>query len=267
MKKNLINVVSNTNFETRKVKTELIEKLQERGFKVAKGFDHEAELTISIGGDGAFLKAVHNNRFPKMPIVGVNTGTLGFFQEISPEDIDEFLDCYETGKYKTEEISMVRADIYTKGKKFTVHAINEIILKGRNSKVIQMDVLIDNNHLQSFAGDGVMVSSPVGSTAYNFSLGGAIVYTSLHSLQLTPIAPLNSRAYRSLKSSLVVPGDIKILLKPTSRYKNHSLLVIDGQEKEYWDLIKVELTISNKWIKRLLFKKDFYWHNLKDKFL
>lgn len=112
-----------------------------------------------------------------------------------------------------------------------------------------------------------MVSSPVGSTAYNFSLGGAIVYTSLHSLQLTPIAPLNSRAYRSLKSSLVVPGDIKILLKPTSRYKNHSLLVIDGQEKEYWDLIKVELTMSNKWIKRLLFKNNFYWHNLKDKFL
>lgn len=267
MKENLINVVANTNFETRKVKAELLEKLQKNGYTVSENFDHEAELTISIGGDGAFLKAVHNNRFPKMPIVGINTGTLGFFQEIRPEDLDEFIDLYKAKKYEIEEISMVKADAYTKNRKFTLHAINEIVLKGQNSKVIQMEVFVDGNHLQNFAGDGVMVSSPVGSTAYNFSLDGAIVYTSLHSLQLTPIAPLNSRAYRSLKSSLVVPGNTKLLFKPAPRYKNTSLIVVDGMEREYWDLIKVEVTMSNKWIKRLLFKKDFYWHNLKDKFL
>ncbi|NLW41645.1 MAG: NAD(+)/NADH kinase [Tissierellia bacterium] len=267
MKKKLINVVSNTNYETRKVRSDLIDKLNERGYSISKGFDHDAELTISIGGDGAFLKAVHNNRFPKMPIMGINTGTLGFFQEISPEDMDKFLDKYDSGDYRIEEISMVKGEIYTKNRKFTVHAVNEIILKGKNSKVIQMDVLIDGNHLQSFAGDGIMVSSPVGSTAYNFSLGGSIVYTTLHSLQLTPIAPLNSTAYRSLKSSLIVPGSTRIMLDPPPRYKNSSLLVVDGEEMEYWDLEKVELTMSNKWIKRLLFNKDFYWHNLKDKFL
>lgn len=267
MKKNLINVVYNTNYETRKVKNELIKKLNQRGYKVSKRFDHDAELTISIGGDGAFLKAIHNNRFPKMPLVGINTGHLGFFQEISPDEMDEFLDRYEAGDYKIEEISMVRADIYTKNRKFTLHAVNEIIIKGKHSKIIQMDVYIDDNHLQKFAGDGVMVSSPVGSTAYNFSLGGSIVHTSLHSLQLTPIAPLNSRAYRSLKSSLIVSGDTKIKLDPQSRYKNSTIIVVDGDEKEYWDLMKVEITMSNKWIKRILFKKDFYWHNLKDKFL
>lgn len=267
MKDNLINVVSNTNFETRKVKAELIEKLEERGFIVTSEFDHDAELTISIGGDGAFLKAVHYNRFPKMPIVGVNTGTLGFFQEIDPDHLDEFLDLYEEGRYEEEEISMVRADVYTKNRKFTLHAVNEVILKGKGSKVVQMEVHIDGNHLQNFAGDGVMVSTPTGSTAYNFSLDGAIVYPTLHSLQLTPMAPLNSRAYRSLKSSLIVPGKTKILLTPAVRYKNGTIFVVDGEEKEYWDLIKIEITMSNKWIKRLTFKKDFYWHNLKDKFL
>ncbi len=267
MKKNLINVVSNTNFETRRVKAELIEKLHSRGFNVSKGFDNDAELTISIGGDGAFLKAVHNNRFPKMPIVGINTGTLGFFQEIDPDKMDEYLDLYEKKEYEVEETPLLKAEVFTKNKKFILYSVNEIVLKGRNSKIIQMDVLIDGNHLQSFAGDGMMVSSPLGSTAYNFSLGGAIIYSNLSSLQLTPIAPLNSKAYRSLSSSLVVPGDIKILLKPTSRYKNHSLIVVDGTEKEYWDLLKVEITMSHKRIKRILFKKDFYWHNLKDKFL
>lgn len=267
MKKNLINVVNNTNYETRKVKNLLVKKLNKRGYKVSKHFDHQAELTISIGGDGAFLKAIHNNRFPKMPIVGINTGTLGFFQEISPDEIDEFLDNYEKGNYRVEELPMIKTSIFTKNRKFTLYALNEIILKGKHSKIIQLDVYIDGSHLQRFAGDGLLVSSPVGSTAYNFSLGGSIVYTSLHSLQLTPIAPLNSKAYRSLKSSLVVPDDTTILFDLKPRYKNGSLIVVDGDEREYWDLLKVEVTLSNKWIKRLVFKEDFYWHNLKDKFL
>lgn len=267
MKENLINIVANTNFETRKVKFELEKKLEERGYKVAKDFDQEAALTISIGGDGAFLKAVHNNRFPKMPIVGINTGTLGFFQEISPDEIDDFLNLYQKRQFEEENIALIRADVYTKNRKFTLHAVNEVILKGKSSKVVQMDVYIDENHLQNFAGDGVMISTPVGSTAYNFSLGGSIVYTSLNSLQLTPIAPLNSRAYRSLKSSIIVPGETKMLLTPSPRYKNGTIFVVDGNEKEYWDLVKIEITMSKKLIRRLIFKKDFYWHNLKDKFL
>ncbi|MDO5028009.1 MAG: NAD(+)/NADH kinase [Bacillota bacterium] len=267
MKKNLINIVSNTNFETRKVKENVEEKLIERNFKISKTFDHEAELTISIGGDGAFLKAIHNNRFPRMPIVGINTGTLGFFQEINPNKIDEFLDLYEAKDYCEEASYMLRADVYTKNRKFTLHAINEVILKGKDSKIIQMAVEIDQNHLENFAGDGILVSTPVGSTAYNFSLGGAIVYSTLESLQMTPMAPLNSRAYRSLKSPIIVPGQTKISLKPTSRYRNSSIIVVDGSEKEFWDLLKLDITMSNKYIRRLIFKKDFYWQNLKDKFL
>lgn len=267
MKKKLINIVANTNFETRKVRQDLEDKLIARDYKISKVFDHDAELTISIGGDGAFLKAIHNNRFPRMPIVGINTGTLGFFQEISPDEIDEFLDLYEKRDYYEEQSYMLRADIYTKNRKFTLHAINEVILKGKDSKIIQMVVEIDENHLQNFAGDGIMVSTPVGSTAYNFSLGGAIVYSTLESLQMTPIAPLNSRAYRSLKSPIIVPGQTKISLQPTARYRNGSLFVVDGSEKEFWDLLRVDITMSNKYIRRLVFKKDFYWHNLRDKFL
>ena len=108
MKKKLINIVANTNFETRKVRQDLEDKLIERDYKVSQVFDHDAELTISIGGDGAFLKAIHNNRFPRMPIVGINTGTLGFFQEISPDEIDEFLDLYEKKAYYEEQSYMLR---------------------------------------------------------------------------------------------------------------------------------------------------------------
>lgn len=267
MKEKLINVVSNKNNKTRRVKKDLFEKLESRGYKISQEFDHDAELTISLGGDGSFIKTVQLNHFPKTPIVGINTGTLGFFQEIDPNKIDDFLDLYEQGKYHTEEDKLIRVKIFTKNKLFTEHVINEVVLKGKNSKIVQMQVYINEHHLQIFAGDGMMVSSPIGSTAYNMSVGGSIVYTTLESMQITPIAPIHSSAYRSLLSSLVVDGNTKITLKPTSRYTNGCIVLIDGYEKEYWNLQKVEITLSDKYVKRLVFKEDFYWQNLKDKFI
>ena len=268
MQKNkIINVVSNSNFESRKVRADLMENLKKRGYEVAKQFNQMASLTISIGGDGAFLKAIHKNNMPTMPLVGINTGHLGFFQEINPKEIKEFLDSYEAGNYEVEEMPLVYAEVITKNRKFILYALNEIVLKGKASKIIQMDVFIERNHLQKFVGDGIIISTPVGSTAYNYSLGGAIVYPTLESLQIMPIAAINSSAYRSLGSSVLVPGDTIITLKPEARYKNHSIIVVDGEEHEYNDLYKVEFKIAPKKITRLVFKKDFYWNNLKDKFL
>ena len=262
-----INVVSNRSYETRQVRRRLIDELNRRGYHVPKKFDHKAELTISIGGDGAFLKAIHNNRFPKMPIVGINTGTLGFFQEIHPQELSEFLDMYEAGIYEEEKITLLEGKVFTKGRVFTLNAVNEIILKGEPSKIIQMNVFIDNNHLQRFAGDGMMVATPIGSTAYNLSLGGSIVHTGLNSMQLTPMAPINSKAYRSLQSSLVAPPDTLISLVPTRRYKDNSTVVVDGEEKSFYNMERLELTMSDHVITKLAFKKDFYWHNIKDKFI
>lgn len=263
----IINVISNSNFESRKVRSDLIDNLKKRGYEVAKQFNQQAALTISIGGDGAFLKAIHKNNMPTMPLVGINTGHLGFFQEINPQEMGKFLDDYENGNFEVDEMPLIHADVITKNRKFSLNALNEIVLKGKASKIIQMDVFIERNHLEKFVGDGLIISTPVGSTAYNYSLRGAIVYPTLESLQLTPIAAINSTAYRSLASSILVPGNTVITLKPEARYKNHSIIVVDGEEHEYNDLYKVEFKISSKKIKRLVFKKDFYWNNLKDKFL
>lgn len=262
-----INVLSNRSFETRRVRRELIEKLELRGYYVSQKFEHDSELTISIGGDGAFLKAIHSNKFPKMPLVGINTGTLGFFQEVHPREIDKFLDRYEDGQYHIESLRLLEAKVFTKGRVFTLNGVNEIILKGEPSKIIQMNVFVDNNHLQRFAGDGMMVATPIGSTAYNLSVGGSIVHSELDSMQITPMAPINSKAYRSLTSSLIAPPDTVISLVPTRRYKDESVVVVDGEEYYYYNMERVELTISDHVIKKLSFNKNFYWNNLKDKFL
>lgn len=265
--KRIINVISNTDYESRKTLQKLICKLKKAGFSPSETFDNNAELNICIGGDGAFLRAIHRSGFSEIPFVGINTGHLGFFQELLPNQIDAFILKYINKDYKIENIFMVNADICTKDKCFNLTGINEIVIKGTHSKVVHLEVFINNNHLQRFSGDGLIVSTPSGSTAYNFSSGGSIVYPSLESLQITPLSPINSSAYRSLPNSVLTPGDAIIKIKPEYRYENSILIMNDGMEFRYDNIESIDLSISNKKLYKLSFNEDSYWNNLKSKFL
>ncbi|NLY45894.1 MAG: NAD(+)/NADH kinase [Tissierella sp.] len=266
-KPRIINIISNRNFESKKTSLELNEKLTDRGFIVKDKYDYNAELNICVGGDGSFLRAVHKNRFPKIPFVGINTGHLGFFQEILPENIDDFINKYINKEYMVEEILLVDAEVCAKEKCYYLSGVNEIVVKGSRSKVIHLDVSIDGNHLENFCGDGMIISTPSGSTAYNFSVGGSIIYPSMNTLQVTPLAPISSKAYRSLLNSVVVPGDSIIKLKLENRYTNSTLIVNDGVEFKYDNIDHINFKISDKKIYKLNFNKDMYWSNLRSKFL
>lgn len=259
--------MSNRNYHSRKTASILTKKLMSKGFTVTEEYNPKAELNICIGGDGSFLRTVHRNKFHDIPYVGVNTGHLGFFQEILPDKIDEFIDAYIKKDYQVEEVLLVDAEVHTKEKTFTLTGVNEIVIKGVKSKVVHLDIFIDDSHLERFSGDGVIISTPVGSTAYNFSSGGSIVYPSLRTLQLTPLSPINSEAYRSLPNSAVIPGDLTISIRPEFRYKNSILIMKDGVEFRYDNILTINLTLSKKTIRKLVFDKDMYWNNLKSKFL
>ncbi|NLK43778.1 MAG: NAD(+)/NADH kinase [Tissierellia bacterium] len=263
----VINIISNFNAESKKISNILTKKLNDKGFYIPGKYSTEAELNVCIGGDGAFLRAIHRNGFPSIPFVGINTGHLGFFQEILPENIDEFIEKCINEDYSIEEISLVDGEICTKNKSFYLTAVNEIVVKGNKSKVVHLEIYIDGNHLERFSGDGVIISTPVGSTAYNFSSGGSIIYPSLKSLQLTPLSPISSKAYRSLPNSAIVPGHMVISIKPELRYENSILIINDGVEFKYSNIECINLKLSNKVIKKLNFDKNMYWNNLKSKFL
>lgn len=267
MDNKIINIISNKNYESRKTKKNLIYKLQEKGFLTPEKYDKNAILNICIGGDGAFLRAVHRNAFPEIPFVGINTGHLGFFQELQPNEVDRFISMYLAKAYSIEKVCMVDAKVCTKSKCYYLTGVNEIVIKGVKSKVIHIEMFIDDNHLQRFSGDGLIVSTPSGSTAYNFSAGGSIVYPSISSLQITPLAPINSSAYRSLPNSVIVAGESTIRIKPELRYENSILVVNDGMEFKYDNIEEVQLTMSDKHVNKLTFSKDTYWNNLKTKFL
>lgn len=265
--KGIINIISNRNYESRRIKEKVKDRFAEKGFVTTEDYDRNAKLNVCIGGDGAFLRAVHRNKFSQIPFVGINTGHLGFFQEISTSKINEFINDYVSGKFEIEKVCLVQADIVTKRKSFRLTAVNEIVVKAVRSKVIHLDILIDNNHLQKFCGDGIIISTPSGSTAYNFSAGGSIVYPTLEALQITPLSPINSKAYRSLSNSMVLAGNQKVTIKPELRYSNLTLIVNDGMEFSYDNIEKIDLCMSDRSINMLKFSEYSYWDNLKSKFL
>lgn len=251
-------IYSNDNDLSNKTKAILSEKLLDNGFTV--NGDENPVLIICIGGDGSFLRGVRKYNFPTTPFVGINTGTLGFYQEILLTEIDKFIDDFKNKKYINSKLSVLTANIPNSNK---IYALNEFMVKAIDPTIIHLDVYIDGNHLERFAGDGLIISTPAGSTAYNFSVGGSILYQELRGFQMAPLAPINSKAYRSLLNSVVMPETAKLTIVPDKKIQ----LVMDGITQDFHNVEEISFNIGDKYINKLVFDPEWYWLNIKDKFL
>ena len=247
-----VKIFYNNNEKSIKVYEKLAKKLEDSGFILD---NDNYDYAIAIGGDGAFLRMVRDTGFNSDALfLGVNTGTLGFAQDINTEELDELIADLKNNNYFKEEIKVVKAKIYDGDKIYELNALNEFVFRSSDFKTLKLNVEIDNEHLENFVGDGVVISTSFGSTAYNLSLGGAIVYNTFHSLQITPIAPLNSKTYRNLLGPLVLPDDKLIALIPSNM--NDLLITFDGENKVFNNISKIEVLMDNKTIK--CFRKNGY---------
>ncbi len=242
--------------------------LEDRGYEIIPEISEDADLLICIGGDGTFLSFVHKCRFPVAPIIGINTGHLGFFQEASPDNLEETIDDIEAGRYSLQTIKPVQAKIVTARNEFYRIGLNEILIRGQFSHVSQFSVSIDDTKVQDFSGDGILISTPVGSTAYNYSLDGALVSPDLDVLQLTPVAPMNTSAYRCFHSSILLPASETIKVTGIGRSTRGTIILsFDGRTHEFSNVEYVEVTQSDKEI-HLIRQKDYdYWKKLSSKLL
>lgn len=266
--KKIINIMTNEKEQSLAIAEELKHKFEALGYAPTYSLDENAVLNICIGGDGTFLRAVHKTGFSSTPFVGVNTGTLGFFQEISILEIDKFIKNFDTGDYDIEKLDLLEGRVFSKEhKQYIHHSLNEFVIRSQDTSIIHLDVFIDDNHLQTFAGDALLVSTPSGSTAYNYSAGGAVLYRSLKGYQLTPLAPINSKAYRSLLNPLVIPSDSTLTIKRRSEDKSPTLVINDGLNIVCDNFDSIKIKTSNKWINKLQFNNNWYWLNIKDKFI
>ncbi len=263
----IINVFANDTVLSKETKALLKRKLENSDFIVPEVYDPNAELIICIGGDGSFLETLHKYRFPHIPFIGINTGHLGFFQELLPEGLDEFIFRYKHGKYEIQHLKTVKAEVTVGSERFVYKGLNEILIKGEMSRAIHLNLSIGDSFIERFSGDGILVSTPAGSTAYNYSLGGSIVDPRLNLLQVTPIAPMNTTAYRSFTSSLILPPDLSIRINPEYNGERGLLIVPDGMEYLHEGSEEIYLEFSDSIVKLLRFENYDFWSKVKTKFL
>lgn len=252
---NKVKLFVNDNEKSVIVAKDLELELIKYGFKIVnKGFD----LAISVGGDGSFLRMVKDTKFNKdIYYIGVNSGTLGFLQEIDIKDTVDFVKRLNSDKYKIEEISIQETKVITEDNIYHFDSLNEIVVRNREFNTLKVPVYVDDELLENFTGDGLLISTSTGSTAYNMSFGGSIVYNTLSTLSITPIAPLNNKVFKTLINSVIVPSSKVISLVPKKDQRD-LFIQIDGVNKLIDDVIKIETKIDGKSIKCLRMN-DFHF--------
>ncbi len=252
---NKVRLFVNDNEKSKIVAKDLELELIKYGFKIVK---KNYDLAISVGGDGSFLRMVKETKFNQdIYYIGVNSGTLGFLQEIDIKDTVDFVKRLNSDEYKIEEISIQETKVITEDDIFHFDSLNEIVVRNREFNSLKVPVYVDDELLEDFSGDGLLISTSTGSTAYNMSFGGSIVYNTLSILTITPVAPLNNKVYKTLVNSVIVPGSKVITLKPTKEYKD-LFIQVDGVNKVIDNVIKVETKIDGKSIKCLRMN-DFHF--------
>ena len=267
MNEKLINIFSNDRPVSIDAMTRIRTLLNDWGYTVTSDYCEDASLIICIGGDGAFLETVHACNLPQIPILGINTGHLGFFEEITPDEFISFFREYQQGKYRIQNLNTVEATVYTNdGHEHHHIGLNEIAVRGRQAYTVHLNLCIDGILIQKFSGDGILCATSAGSTAYNYSLGGSIVDPRLDLLQVTPIAPMNSTAYRSFTSSLLMPSNQPFEVVPEER-ADRIFFYNDGIDTGYTDVKRILIQVSDTKIKLIRFKDYDFWSKVKSKFL
>ena len=238
------------------------QRLDIKATKLFTDDDFEADFVISMGGDGTFLKAASRVGAKSIPILGVNMGRLGFLADISPDQFAPTLDALYHDDYYLESRALIQVE--TDGAPLgTYHcALNDVaILKRDTASMISIRASIDGTHLTTYQADGLIVSTPTGSTAYSLSNGGPIIVPGTGVLLMTAVAPhsLNIRP-------IVIPDKAVITLDVESR--SHSFLVaIDGRSEKCCEETRITLRRAPYNVKVVKRSGNQYFTTLREKMM
>lgn len=218
-----------------------------------------SDILVTLGGDGTLISVVRRSFAYELPILGIYAGTLGFLADINIEELDSFVLQLISANYRTDERSILEATFIQNSQEVTRYAFNDIVVTRHSvSNMIHVETLVDSKAFNTYYGDGVIVSTPTGSTAYNLSAGGPVLFPLTNVFALTPICP-----HSLTQRPVVLPGEFAIEMKTPN---DKSLIIIDGQDKhelEEGESIKIKL--AKKRVK-LIHRDAFnYFDVLKEK--
>lgn len=184
------------------------------------------DLAVVVGGDGTMLHAARSLADHEVPLVGVNLGHLGFLTDIPPSLMTDSLDQILAGNYTVEERLMLRATVLRGGEEVVAYdALNDLVLhKWDSARMIELETYIDGHFLNVFRADGLIVSTPTGSTAYALSAGGPLVHPTLSALLIVPVCP-----HTMSNRPIVIGGDARIEVVVSDQRRDHAQITSDGQ--------------------------------------
>ena len=231
--------------------------LKEKNIQEVFGVE-QADLIISLGGDGTMLISAKEAIRGNIPVLAINMGSLGYLAEIKPQDAVKILQDYENGNYKLEE----RSFLEVRYEDNIFYGLNELVITkgGHEAHLIQVEVYSNDIFVNKYRADGIIVATPTGSTAYSLSAGGSIVHPGLNALTITPLAPQSLTA-----RPIIVNGCEVLSFKATSR-DDAVHLNIDGNQ---WFQIQkgdlVSARISDKKVKIIKPVNSDYYSILRQK--
>lgn len=222
----------------------------------------DLDVAISLGGDGTFLRTAARVNRQNIPILGINTGRLGFLADVGSTDVEDTLEELFKHYYKVEERILLRLETESRAYKGYNYALNEVaVLKRDTSSMITIHTSLNGEYLTSYQADGLVIATPTGSTAYSMSANGPIILPQDNSIVLSPVAPhsLNVRP-------LVIPNDFEITLGVESRNRTF-LISLDGRSEIFPAGIQLKVSKADYTTKVIKRYNHTFYETLREKLM
>ncbi len=253
MKIKSVCLYDNSSEESKKIREKLEKEFSHLGIRVE---DKDYQLAIAIGGDGTFLKMISFHQFHSSLIyTGINLGRIGMLQEIEESDMDLFFNSLKNDSYLIKKVPLLEINVTTGKNRVKYYCLNEVVIREDGLRTTTFDIFTSQSKLETFVGDGVLVSSSIGSSAYNASLGGSIILSDMNTMQLTPLAPVRANLHHHFFNSLIFSEREILKIYPKGR-SNHLILSLDGNSIRIEAVEEIEIKISDKQIQKLVLSDD-----------
>ena len=234
-------------------------------FSSHKNLDPETQLFFSIGGDGTMLRAMRFIRDNGIPMIGINSGRLGFLATLQPQELEKSMTCFSKGEFYIEEriLPTVEVDKNTDDElEMFPLALNEVVVSRKNTtSMLSIHTEVNGEYLNNYWADGLIVGTPTGSTGYSLSSGGPVMAPGSNTLILTPIAPHNLNA-----RPMIISGNSTIVISVTGREKSH-LLSLDSRLYSLENKTKIQIKKADFNINIAHLKSDSFFKTLRTKLL
>ncbi|RFB17813.1 NAD kinase [Bacillus sp. HNG] len=226
----------------------------------------KANIIVSIGGDGTFLQAVRKTNFRQDCLyVGISTtGSLNLYCDFHADETDKMVEAMLHEKVEVRRYPIIEVKVDNNP---SFYCLNECSIRSAIIKTLVLDVYIDDLHFETFRGDGMIISTPTGSTAYNKSVRGAVVDPLLPCMQVTELASLNTNQYRTLDSPFILSGTRKLTLRDVQDGNDFPTIGMDNEALSIRNVKQIEIQLSEKRIKTVKLKDNSFWEKVKRTFL